>query len=255
MDEHTLYIETSITSAVVCILCALLLLRKNRWLLRIRGWSDRAVPRRYVAARSALAIAYLVIALMTIVGLVLDLPDEFDMFLPLQGLDISSSQAMLFTAAMLSLYDSNLLRYEIITGNILPFFMLLMLHEIAFQEDDACLKLIVRYVWFGLYVIQLIVYTLFFYRERWKYLHLDERVCGESFESRQRHDKGINILFLSSLFVGILALSSYFFTAEWQMAAFIILYTAYYFAVTVYFLRYETRYGESWIRKKLRNRK
>ncbi len=253
MDGHSLYIEINITSAVVCVLCAFLLVLRNRRVKQIRAWSERAVPHRYVAARTTLAIAYVFIGALTVVRIVMHLPDENDVFLPLNGLVISSSQAMLFTAALLSLYDSHLLRYEVIIGNILPFFLLAMLYSMAWREENGSLQLTLRYVWFALYVLQLIVYTVFFYSERKKYLHMPEKICGESYESRLQHDKWIKVLFPGSLVIGILALASYFFTAEWEMTLFVILYTIFYIAVTIYFLCYETRFGEEWIRKKLRS--
>ncbi len=251
IDGHVLYLEAQISAAVVCTICAVLMLRSNRWLLRLTSRSPHAVPRRYVMARDILAAAYLAIALLNVLRVSLDMPSETVYFLPLSALVITSTQAVLFTGALLALYDSRLLRFEVVVGNLMPFVLLLLLYDVAWREEMEWLKPVVRHVWLALYALQLVVYTAVFFRERRKYLDMDEALCGESHASRRRHDRIICVLFVCSLVVGMLALASYFFSEEWQEAVFVISYTAYYFAVADYFLCYETRYGDRWIHRRL----
>lgn len=63
-------------------------------------------------------------------------------------------------------------------------------------------------------------------------------------EFRQCRNNGVTWIFVSALLVGILALISYFFTQYWQLSLFVFVYTVFYTAVTVYFLKYAGKSAE-----------
>ncbi len=56
-------------------------------------------------------------------------------------------------------------------------------------------------------------------------------------EFGQCRNNGVTWIFVSALLVGILAFI-YFFTQYWQLSLFVFVYTVFYTAVTVYFLKY-----------------
>lgn len=79
--------------------------------------------------------------------------------------------------------------------------------------------------------------------ERKEYIHkLIVNCTAEEFEKCRNN--GVTWIFVSALLVGILALASYFFTEYWQLSLFILTYTVFYTAVTVYFLKYAGKSAE-----------
>jgi hypothetical protein len=156
-------------------------------------------------------------------------------FLPVSGLIISTSQALLFTAALLSLYNSRLLNGDVILWNILPIALFALIYAMCREEPEVAI--IVKKVFFGFYITQLIGYTVAFFNERDRYLcHLED--WFDDWGLREYRRNGIVALFVCSLVVGVAALASYFFTELWHLTVFIAACTAYYAAVAIYFLKY-----------------
>lgn len=99
------------------------------------------------------------------------------------------------------------------------------------------------YCFFTFYVVQLLFYTAVFAFERREYIHKLKVSCTVE-EFGQCRNNGVTWIFVSALLVGILALISYFFTQYWQLSLFVFVYTVFYTAVTVYFLKYAGKSAE-----------
>lgn len=233
-NEQTVYLAVNIASVLLCVALGVLLVDMRSYRRSIRRVP--VYPQRYIAARRALGIAYLLLGGLTALKLTLVLPEKQGEFLPVGALVISSSQALLFTAALLSLYNSPLVRRDAVWWNVIPIVAFPLLHLIFSRA--ATEQMVIRYLFFAYYILQLIVYTVFFFRERHRYLDTIEEYFDIGKSYRFYSKRGVTLLFLCSLTIGVAALASYFFTELWQITAFISTYTIYYAWVACYFLDY-----------------
>lgn len=233
MTEEQIYMALCVASVVVCMTDAVLLLRMRGFLREM----DRKLyrPERYISARYALGVAFLIMAVMTAGLLFRGLAAPSEKFFSIGNLVISSSQALLFTIATLALLNSRLVRRNVILWSCLPIALFVVVHFIFIEHDEIGRG--ICYCFFTFYVVQLILYTVVFAFERKEYIRkLIVNCTAEEFEKCRNN--GVTWIFVSALLVGILALASYFFTEYWQLSLFVLTYTVFYTAVTVYFLKY-----------------
>lgn len=239
ITEEQIYMALCLTSVVVCMTDAVLLLRMRGFLREM----DRKLyrPERYISARYALGVAFLIMAVMTAGLLFRGLAAPSEKFFSIGNLVISSSQALLFTIATLALLNSRLVRRNVILWSCLPIALFVVVHFIFIEHDEIGRG--ICYCFFTFYVVQLILYTVVFAFERKEYIHkLIVNCTAEEFGKCRNN--GVTWIFVSALLVGILALASYFFTEYWQLSLFILTYTVFYTAVTVYFLKYAGKSAE-----------
>lgn len=239
ITEEQIYMALCLTSVVVCMTDAVLLLRMRGFLREM----DRKLyrPERYISARYALGVAFLIMAVMTAGLLFRGLAAPSEKFFSIGNLVISSSQALLFTIATLALLNSRLVRRNVILWSCLPIALFVLVHFIFIEHDEIGRG--ICYCFFTFYVVQLILYTVVFAFERKEYIHkLIVNCTAEEFGKCRNN--GVTWIFVSALLVGILALASYFFTEYWQLSLFILTYTVFYTAVTVYFLKYAGKSAE-----------
>lgn len=239
ITEEQIYMALCLTSVVVCMTDAVLLLCMRRFLREM----DRRLyrPERYISARITLGLAFLIIALMTAGLLFKGVAEPTEKFFSIGNLVISSSQALLFTIATLALLNSRLVRRIPILLNVIPILLFVAVYFI-FIEHDAVGRGIC-YCFFTFYVVQLILYTVVFAFERKEYIHKLKVNCTAEEFGKCRNNR-VTWIFVSALLVGILALASYFFTQYWQLSVFVFTYTVFYTAVTVYFLKYAGKSAE-----------
>ena len=239
ITEEQIYMALCLTSVVVCMTDAVLLLRMRGFLREM----DRKLyrPERYISARYALGVAFLIMAVMTAGLLFRGLAAPSEKFFSIGNLVISSSQALLFTIATLALLNSRLVRRNVILWSCLPIALFVVVHFIFIEHDEIGRG--ICYCFFTFYVVQLILYTVVFAFERKEYIHkLIVNCTAEEFGKCRNN--GVTWIFVSALLVGILALASYFFTQYWQLSVFVFTYTVFYTAVTVYFLKYAGKSAE-----------
>ncbi len=239
MTEEQIYMALCVASVVVCMTDAVLLLRMRGFLREM----DRKLyrPERYISARYALGVAFLIMAVMTAGLLFRGLAAPSEKFFSIGNLVISSSQALLFTIATLALLNSRLVRRNVILWSCLPIALFVVVHFIFIEHDEIGRG--ICYCFFTFYVVQLILYTVVFAFERKEYIHkLIVNCTAEEFGKCRNN--GVTWIFVSALLVGILALASYFFTEYWQLSLFVLTYTVFYTAVTVYFLKYAGKSAE-----------
>lgn len=239
ITEEQIYMALCLTSVVVCMTDAVLLLRMRGFLREM----DRKLyrPERYISARYALGVAFLIMAVMTAGLLFRGLAAPSEKFFSIGNLVISSSQALLFTIATLALLNSRLVRRNVILWSCLPIALFVLVHFIFIEHDEIGRG--ICYCFFTFYVVQLILYTVVFAFERKEYIHkLIVNCTAEEFGKCRNN--GVTWIFVSALLVGILALASYFFTQYWQLSVFVFTYTVFYTAVTVYFLKYAGKSAE-----------
>ncbi len=237
-EEQMLYLAMCLTSAILCIIFGMMMILMFIGRHRLDRRSP-FYPARYVMARRLLGAALLVIGTITLFQLLTGdtgaAPKQSE-FLPISGLVISTSQAALFTAALLALYNSQLVTGGNILWNIIPIVWFVLIYAIVRGVPEFARGM--KWTLLGYYILQLIGYTIVFFFERRKYLrHLENYFDDWGYCEYRRN--GVTVLFLCSLAVGVAALASYFFTQLWHLTVFIAAYTAYYFAVMIYFLNYQ----------------
>ena len=239
MTEEQIYMALCVASVVVCMTDAVLLLRMRGFLREM----DRKLyrPERYISARYALGVAFLIMAVMTAGLLFRGLAAPSEKFFSIGNLVISSSQALLFTIATLALLNSRLVRRNVILWSCLPIALFVVVHFIFIEHDEIGRG--ICYCFFTFYVVQLILYTVVFAFERKEYIHKLKVNCTAE-EFGKCRNNGVTWICVSALLVGILALASYFFTQYWQLSIFVFTYTVFYTAVTVYFLKYAGKSAE-----------
>ena len=233
---ETIHFVTGFTSSVICLLFGVLLMLV-RFSKNVRKRS-RVRPLRYIAASNALGWAYIIIGVFSMILLYtydVRTTEEIDFF-PITGLIISISQIILFTVAVLALFNSRLLNKTIVFANIAPVFILLVMYMVF--ENHEQIQFTIRFALFIYYLMQLVVYTVAFVIERRRYLVIIE----DYFDLGELYDmyscRGIALIYLSAIGIGIWALASYFFTTLQQETLFIFCYTIFYVAVAVYYMRY-----------------
>lgn len=239
MTEQQTYNIICIASSLVCMVDAVLLLNMRRFIKEM----DRRLfrPERYISARIALGLAFLIMSLMTAGLLFKGNVAPTGKFFSIVNLTLSSSQALLFTIASLSLLNSRLVSWGMLALNLIPIAIFVLIYLIFIEHPGV--KMTVCLCYFTFYVVQLIVYTIAFSLERKWYVKLLRKICTPE-EFRIYSNDSVTLLFGSALVVGILALCSYFFREYWQLSLFVITYTVFYTVVTVYFLAYAGKSAE-----------
>ena len=195
-------------------------------------------PTRYIAARRALGVAYIIIGVFSFILLfTVDVRDnDPESFFPLIGLIISISQIILFTVAVLALFNSRLLNRTMMMANVAPIFLLLVLYAAFIGHEQ--IQYSIRYSLFIYYLLQLVVYTFAFIVERSKYLVIIEDYFDQGQLFEKYSCKGIAILYFCAVGIGFWALASYFFTTLMQETVFIFCYTIFYCVVAWYYFDY-----------------
>ena len=190
---------------------------------------------RYIAARRALGIAYILIGAFSLILLfTVDVCDKATKdFFPLIGLIISISQIILFTVAVLAFFNSRLLNRTIVTANVAPIALLLLLY--ALFDGYEQIQFSLRFALFIYYLLQLVVYTFAYIMERRKYLLIIEDYFDQGQLYEKYNCKGIAILYYCAIGIGFWALVSYFFTILLQETTFIFCYTIFYCVVAWYY--------------------
>ena len=236
MNQEMIYHFVSIASSIICVLIAFLLLDIRSYRKMVKEKYPQVIPHRYITARISLGIAFVLLGLLTAVQTIFEMPDETETFIPLSGLIIASSQALLFTMAILAFYNSKMADRRLILVNIIPFACLIIMYVIAGDRADFQREL--RQMWLVLYFIQLLVLTVAFLKARKQYLQVLRSHLGKSPMCARYEQRELVPLFIGTLFIGIYALVSFFFTERWMLSVFIIVYTIYYVAVGIYTLKY-----------------
>lgn len=234
--EDMVYHYVCISSGIICVLLAFFLLDVRSYKKKAKQICPVLLPIRYINARISLGIAYVVLGTLTALQVLLDMPNETNTFLPVSGLVIASSQALLFTMAILCFYNSPLANYKMIWGNLIPLIMLFILHEICWESAEY--QQDIRIMWLFVYGIQLIEFSITFFYARKKYETALLTNLGKSSISARYAQKELLPLFIGTLLIGVYALASFFFTDKWSLSVFIVIYTLYYTAVGIYALLY-----------------
>ena len=195
-------------------------------------------PSRYIAARRVLGVAYIIIGVFSFILLyTVDVRDKAATdFFPLTGLVISISQIMLFTVAVLALFNSRLLNRTVVAANVAPIVLLLLLYTVS--NGNEHIQYTIRLTLFVYYLLQLVVYTFAFIVERNKYLLIIEDYFDQGKLYEKYSCKGIAVLYFCAIGIGFWALASYFFTTLLQETVFIFCYTVYYCVVAGYYFSY-----------------
>lgn len=240
--QDVIYHYVCLTSGLICVLLAYFLLDIRSYKRKVKRFCPVLLPKRYLCARISLGIAYVILGVLTALQVLLEMPNETNTFLPLPGLVIASSQALLFTMSILSFYNSPLANYQMVWGNVIPLLLLFILHESC--SGNASCQLEIRVMWLIVYCIQLMEFSLTFFHARRTYEAALIKNLGFTSITARYAQKELLPLFIGTLVIGLYALASFFFTDKLSLSIFIFIYTLYYMAVGIYALRYAEK-GQS----------
>ncbi len=232
-NSEILYQSACVASSLICMALAIFLLNTRSMTKEMRHvLPDNLVPYKYLAARRSLGIAYVFIGLMALAGVWLYSPEHTNACLSGSGLIVGSAQLILVTSALLSLFNSPVVNSRNILGNIC-IFMLPPLLYVLFQGFPAVGNAI-GYISIAIYLLQILAYTFIFFMERRKYHRIMLSRFGRE-EAKKYSMPGITALFFTSLLIAIWASSPFFFPSQGYATVFILVSTAYYSVLAIYF--------------------
>ncbi len=231
-NSELVYKTACIVSAVICAGMGLFLYRVFGLLKDMRSiFPEDLIPYHYISVRRALGFAYIFIGLTTLVRIWIHVPEHTDILFPGIGLVISASQIIIATSALLSLYNSRMVNRCTVWGNVLIFVVLASVYALCW--NNPMMKEIVRYTWFAVYVLQMLVFTVVFFVERRRYLTIMTARLGV--DAKEYSKPGVVVLFVLSLLIAIWSSTSLFFPSLGFVSLFILFYTLYYVALGLYF--------------------
>lgn len=248
MEPQILFYISYILNAISCFIAGglLLLLKPLR----------QATNRKYRIACRTLAVASLIVGAGHLLTVLFDDSSLLEIgIFAFPILVIGASQALLFTFLLIVLFREGYVTKRNIIIHALPFIVLTILYVIAcriwddpvvhtWQELIAQLTnppLLIRLLAGVVYLVQLVIYTAVFFRERKIYqqeldhlAHIPERL----------ELRWVTYAFLSALTIGILAFSLCLFVTITYEAIVTTIFSVYYLTVAIcyvnYFYTYET---------------
>lgn len=252
MTEHLLYLASTGITAFTCLLSSV-------FLLALRPLRESAIPKYRMACRF-LALASGIVAIGHIAILTKGVDERAVMelfYLPV--LLIASSQALLFTFLLTLLFRGKNVTYKKILLHAAPTLVGVSLYLIAclFQDDTHTTDLA---IWWDnldnlpllsrtslglVYLVQLGVYTRFFFRERATYLANLKRLpdAPERLELRWATHA-----FLWALAIGIAAMSLCLFPHNHYNTAINLVFATFYPLVSIFYANYHYTYEQLYLR-------
>jgi len=173
------------------------------------------VPRKetlknYLAARFALAMAYLAVSIISILEILFQ-PDNQDLYYTaLIYLIVSSSQAILFTYTLITLLDRCFTTRKKIIKELLPILALTSICFIVYHIGEESVFKIVFYTFTGYYLSLLFRYTYLFRKVYRAYIQRIDNYYSAQENYRLRW---VLVAFYSALGIGILVMASVFMSA------------------------------------------
>ena len=213
---------------------------------KFRHIQDPGSPKRNLALRKGLGWSFILLCLIIIlVSTFFNIHSEESAFyFPYTGLMLSIVQVFLFTVAILVLFNSKRLNKRMVLPNFIPLIMLPF--SFVFLKDSGVALCVLGICFFAFYVLQLIIYTILFFRESSKALFYIEKCMDydKSFHKDGSLDitmiYGISVLYLTSISVGIWIFSSYYFANISYDLTFMCSYTICYFLIGWHYLAHSS---------------
>jgi len=246
MEPQILFYISYILNAIACFIAGglLLLLKPLR----------HATNQKYRIACRTLAVASLIVGAGHLLTVLFDDSSLLEMgIFAFSILVIGASQALLFTFLLIVLFREGYVTKKNIIIHALPFIILTVLYAAACQIwDDPVVytwqeliaqltspPLFIRVLAGVVYLAQLVIYTIIFFRERMIYqqeldhlAHIPERL----------ELRWVTYAFLSALTIGILAFSLCFFITITYEAIITTIFSAYYLIIAICYVNYYYTY-------------
>ncbi len=222
-----------IMSAIVFFAMACFMFNTKQLVARFRNTlPEDLIPYRYLSARRILGLAYIFIGAVTLTHIYLHTSEDLMCLYPGEILLIGSAQMILTISALLSLYNSTIIRRSTIACGIVIFMSPALIESLSasFSISDN----IVKYVLFSLFILQIILSAAAFMTGRRHYVRImTARLGGE--EAANYRKCGSAVLFILMLILAIWALVPLFIPTKGCAGAFISAYTIYNVALGIYF--------------------
>ncbi len=190
------------------------------------------MPYRYLSARRTLGTAYIFIGVIILIHIYVHTPEDMMRLHPGEILLIGSAQMTLTLSALLSLYNSSLIRKCTVACSFVVFTVPPFVESVSTSFSIS--NDIVKFTLLTLFIIQIILYTVLFITERRRYIKvMTARFGGEEGVSYSK--KGSLAFFILMLILCVWALVPLFIPATGCAGAFITAYTIYNIALGVYY--------------------
>jgi len=202
----------------------------------------------YRISLKVLAVAYFILASLTILTLALNLADNSREYFTFLSIFISSSQALLFTFTLISLVNPKFVRMKKLVRYIIPtiFFTFLYITSYLYYGDPGITSLEsivnqldnptiwVRVLFLLYYLFQLIYYTWIFLRVVKRY---DQEILNYFSEVYQLKMNWVRIAYFSALCIGIIALVTKFIPVRYDWIV-TLSFAFFYFVFALEYIKY-----------------
>lgn len=200
-----------------------------------------------------LAVAYLIMSILNTVLIFINKNSYTPEYFNFITLLLSSLQALLFAFTLITLFNPLYINRKIIIRNCLPicFFSLSYLILLLFFDDYKIIStsdlasnfyrpiVIVKFLFFIFYCVQLTFLVRTFFKEENKYLKKIENYFSEPGKVRM---KRVRFSFLFALVIGILALIYQIFPSQIFESIFTFINTCFYFIFAINYINYNKIY-------------
>lgn len=210
--------------------------------------------KNYQISLKVLASAYFIFAVLTFAVLFFKLNDNARELFTYTSITISAFQAFLFTNALLTLINPKFVTKRYLLIQLTPFVIITILFAISLAKFGNPVianlneigmyltnpTILIRLLYFALYITQLVLYTLIYFNQEKKYR---TRVANSLSIDYWLKLSWVRIAFISALTVGTIVMVSYFLPRKWDWA-FTTLYALFYFGFALEYIKYHKIYNE-----------
>jgi len=239
----TIYLFTNLALIMVCTVYAIVFL--------ILPLPDNKGLRTYRISLRTLAVAYLIMATLTFVFMILG--DPIVNLISMLVITVASLQAILFTTTLITLLNHKRVNKQFVLRHLSPvIFFVLLFGVVSSQWGDPMIinldqlkqewlhpTIIVRELFFLFYIFQLFYLTRLFIRE----IRCYQRALDDYFSENYRlHLPWVRYCFYAALTIGCFALLSCFFFSPFWILIFTISYTLFYIVFGSFYIQYPRTY-------------
>jgi AraC-like DNA-binding protein len=207
---------------------------------------------KYRISLKVVAISYFIMTILTLIVILFNVTDNAREHLSFTGITISSSQAFLFTFALITLFNPGIINLKNLFIHLLPILVITILfivfnqffgNPVITHYSEVLLylnnpTLWVRILFYLFYVFQLIFYTWLFLKEEKKY---KSQLMNFFSDEVWLTVSWVRIAFFSALSVGFVAMLSYFSPPEYDWV-FTLIYAFFYFGFALKYIKYNKIY-------------
>lgn len=195
-----------------------------------------------------LSAAYFLLSALAILVILFNITDSGREHFAFTSISISSFQALLYTGALITLFNPGFVTSRFLVKHILPFIIFTILFVISsvlygnpviahLNEVTTFVKkpsVIIRLLFFCYYIFQLVLYTYLFFRQEKRFRN---RAMNYFSDERWVKLSWVRVAFLAALTIGIIVMLTNFFPRKYD-GFFTLLYSAFYLLFAINYIRY-----------------